>query len=259
MKVADYWSNVAKGKVIKVSKEYNDELAHIHQFTEPKSDIPKKTKELRDKHGLGVAKEYLQGEDLYGYLTCMIFAQKYAEVNRSVILNAVGKAIGLKKFDDTIECSHNYINFRDMIIRKGSISAYENERVIIPFNMRDGLIIAEGKSNADFNFSAPHGAGRIYSRSKAKEMIALEDFQASMKGIFSTSVKKSTIDESPFAYKDAEMIKEAIKPTVDIIHMVKPILNIKDAGGGASWKEKKAEKKKRDLERKNQRTMKSGR
>jgi RNA-splicing ligase RtcB len=259
LKVAEYWVNVAKGKVIKTSKEYDDEFKYITENTIPKSDIPKKIKELKEKHGLGVNKDYLQNENMFGYLMDMVFAQKYAELNRSVILNNVGRAIGgLKQFDDTIECVHNFINFSDMVIRKGAISAYENEKVIIPFSMKDGLIIARGKSNEDWLCSAPHGAGRLMSRSKAKETIDLKDFKAVMKGIYSTSVNKSTIDESPFAYKNADMIKELIEPTVEILHTVKPVLNIKDSSSGQSWKKKKAEKKKRDLERKNQRKMKRG-
>lgn len=242
LKIAEYWSNVANGKTIKTPKAYDDEFRHIVEHTIPSSDIPKKIKELKDKYNLGVNKEYLQDDDMFGYLMDMIFAQKYAELNRSVILNQIGKALNMVKFDETIECAHNYINFNDFIIRKGAISAYENEKVIIPWNMRDGLIIARGKSNVDWNYSAPHGAGRLMSRSKAKELVNLNDFKETMKDVYSTSVTKSTLDESPFAYKDSDVIRNLVEPTVEIIHTVKPILNIKDNSEGLSWKERKKQK-----------------
>ena len=115
----------------------------------------------------------------------------------------------------------------DMILRKGSIAAYEGKEVLIPINMRDGSILAKGKSNEDYNFSAPHGAGRVLSRSKAYKTITLEDFKEAMKGIYSTSVQQDTIDESPFAYKSIDDIIPNILPTVDIIKIIKPIYNFK--------------------------------
>ena len=115
----------------------------------------------------------------------------------------------------------------DKILRKGSISAYEGEELLIPINMRDGSIIAIGKSNADYNYSAPHGAGRLLSRGKAKAQITMEEFKASMEGIYSTSVQVDTIDESPFAYKSIDDIIPNIIPTVDIVKIIKPIYNFK--------------------------------
>ena len=114
-----------------------------------------------------------------------------------------------------------------MILRKGAISAYKGEMVLIPINMRDGSIIAIGKSNSKYNFSAPHGAGRIISRHQAKKILSLSDFKESMKGIYSTSICQSTIDESPFVYKSIEDIIPNILPTVDIVKIIKPIYNYK--------------------------------
>ena len=114
-----------------------------------------------------------------------------------------------------------------MILRKGAISAYKNELVLIPINMRDGAIIGKGKGNADYNYSAPHGAGRILSRLKAKKELSLTDYKKSMKGIYSSCVTISTIDESPFAYKSIDDIIPNILPTVDIIKIIKPIYNFK--------------------------------
>jgi len=131
-----------------------------------------------------------------------------------------------------------------MIIRKGSISSYVGEKLIIPFNMADGLLICEGRSNPDWNFSAPHGAGRLMSRGDASRKIDLDKFKFRMKGIVSTSVGKSTLDESPQAYKNPKMIEEAIAPTAIILDRVKPILNLKDGGDSMTWKERKEKAKK---------------
>lgn len=176
--------------------------------------------------------EYLEGDDAMNYFIDMIFAQKYAEVNRKEMMNRITSYLmnydSNIKIEDTIESIHNFIDFKDFIIRKGAIRSYINERMIIPFNMRDGLIICKGKSNAEWNYSAPHGAGRIMSRSNANKSLNLDEFTKSMEGIFSTSVCQNTIDESPQAYKDSATIERAIKDTATIIDRIKPVLNIKD-------------------------------
>jgi tRNA-splicing ligase RtcB len=201
--------------------------------------------------------EFLEGQDAMNYFLDMIFTQVYAKFNRKRIAENISKILGCD-VKETIECTHNYINFDDMIIRKGSISSYVGEKIIIPFNMADGLLICEGKSNPDWNFSAPHGAGRLMSRGDASRKIDLEKFQFRMKGIVSTSVCKSTLDESPQAYKDPKMIEEAIAPTATIIDRVKPILNLKDGGDSTTWKERKEKakaEKNRDLNRRDMRKM----
>ena len=125
------------------------------------------------------------------------------------------------------ETIHNYISFEDNIVRKGAISAKKGEQVLIPINMRDGSIIAIGKGNDDWNQSAPHGAGRIMSRGKAKETFSLQEFEDSMKGIYTTSVNQSTIDEAPFVYKPMQEIIYNIEDTVEIEKIIKPIYNFK--------------------------------
>lgn len=125
------------------------------------------------------------------------------------------------------ETIHNYINTNDMILRKGAISAYKGERVIIPINMKDGCIIAIGKGEKEFNYSAPHGAGRLMSRREALNTLSLKDFKESMKEIYSTSVSKDTLDEAPFVYKPIEMILENIRDTVEVEKIIKPIYNFK--------------------------------
>ena len=256
LKIADYWTNVARGKVTVASDEYNKELQNILMTTVPKSDIPKKLKELKDKFKVGINKEFLMGDNLMGYLYDMIFAQQYALWNRTTMLEIIKGVLGVKKFDEVINTIHNYVDFNDFIIRKGAISSLKGQKMIIPFNMRDGILLCEGKSNSDWNNSAPHGAGRLMSRTEAKNKIDMEKFKRSMKGIYSTSVTRETLDESPMAYKSAEVIEKAIEPTATIIDRIVPILNIKDSGKSESWKERKLAKKKRELDRDSERKMK---
>lgn len=180
--------------------------------------------------------EYLEGENMFGYLMDMLFAQKYAQFNRITILKRIKEKVGYENGIEEIESVHNYIDFNDFIIRKGAITSYEGQKMIIPFNMRDGLLICEGKSNQEWNYSAPHGAGRVMSRGEAKKRILLEKFRDDMKGVYSTSVCKATLDEAPDAYKDPSIIEEAIGPTAEIVDRVKPVINLKDKGKKAKRK-----------------------
>jgi tRNA-splicing ligase RtcB (3'-phosphate/5'-hydroxy nucleic acid ligase) len=171
------------------------------------------------------------GFDLY--LHHMKIAQEYARLNRLAILIRILGFVFNSAIESTpIECVHNYINFNDNIIRKGAISANKEELVIIPFNMEDGLIIGKGKGNKEWNYSAPHGAGRILSRSRAKEILSLEGMKEGMQkaGIYTTCLNQNTLDESKGAYKNKDMILSMIKETVDVLHFVKPVYNFK-AGG----------------------------
>lgn len=171
----------------------------------------------------------LEGEDLLNYVKDMELAQKFASKSRETMLNLIVESMGLTVVDQ-FDSVHNFIehnNLSNGIVRKGATSAKEGERLVIPLNMRDGSIIARGKGNADWNNSAPHGAGRLMSRTKAKEAITLEDFKKEMKGVHSSSVTESTLDEAPGAYKPAKEILDYIKPTVDVLHVVKPVYNFK--------------------------------
>ncbi len=179
--------------------------------------------------------KYLYGEDMEEYIVDMRVAQDFASYNRGEIMIAIISRIydveqTAAAFQDVIldpfDTIHNYIG-EDNIIRKGAVSANDGEYLLIPMNMRDGVLVCRGKGNADWNNSAPHGAGRIYSRSKAKKELSMEEFEAEMNGIYSTSVTNSNIDESPMAYKPMQEIVNAIGDTVEIISIVKPILNIK--------------------------------
>jgi tRNA-splicing ligase RtcB len=159
----------------------------------------------------------------------MKICQEYAETNRETIANIILDKLFNKALNDFqhFHTVHNYIDFRDNIIRKGAISAYKDEVVLIPINMRDGSILAIGKGNDDWNCSAPHGAGRIMSRSKAKDILSMDSYKESMKDIYTTSVNKNTIDEAPMAYKPMKEIIDNISDTVDIVDTIKPIYNFK--------------------------------
>ena len=171
---------------------------------------------------------YLEGKLFNDYIKDMDLCQKFAEKNREIIAKKIVEFLGLKYEKlEGFETIHNYINMQDMILRKGAISAYKNQLVLIPINMRDGCIIAKGKGNEDYNYSAPHGAGRLLSRAAAKECIDMEDYKKSMEGIFTTSVTSSTIDESPFAYKPIESILDNIQDTVEVVKIIKPVYNFK--------------------------------
>jgi len=247
LKIADYWTNVAKSQMNIAPEIYNKELESIKLNTFPKNLIPKKIQELKDNYKIGVNKEFLQGENMIGYLFDMIFAQKYAEWNRLTMLNIIQKIVGVDNFDEVISTVHNYIDMKDMIIRKGAIASYVGQKMIIPFNQKDGILLCEGKSNDDWLNSGPHGSGRKESRSVAKQKYSVEDVKKSMKGIYTTSVCKETVDESVFAYKNSEMIEKLIEPTATILDRIKPIWNVKDTGKELSWKQKKELEKKGKL------------
>ena len=208
-------------------QEYHDEFKDITLNTIPTSDIPVKLAELNERYGVGQKELLLKGDDMYEYLVDMVIAQTYAEFNHRAMAHSI--FVGLRDVEavDMIHSKHNFIDPQDWIIRKGAIRAYEGERIIIPFNMRDGLLICEGKSNADWNCSAPHGAGRILARNQAFKTLDMEEFVKEMEGVYSTSVCKSTLDEAPMAYKDKDVIINAIQDTAVILDIVKPILNIK--------------------------------
>jgi len=170
----------------------------------------------------------LEGELLSDYLHDLLIAQEYAALNRRIIIDEITK--GMKwKMDDSGSSIHNYIG-EDRIIRKGAISARKGEPVIIPINMRDGIILGEGLGNEDWNFSAPHGAGRIMNREAVKTSFTVSQYKQQMRGIYSTCIDKSTLDEAPFAYRGIEEIAVAIEPTVRIDKIIKPVYNFK-AGG----------------------------
>ncbi len=181
---------------------------------------------------------WLYGDSLEDYLhdveICQRFARRSREIMAEIILERTGMAAV-----DSFHTVHNYIDTGEMILRKGAIAAHRGERVLIPVNMRDGSILAAGKGNPEWNHSAPHGAGRIMSRKKAKDMIALSEYRAAMSGIYSTSVNEETLDEAPMAYKSLGDILDVIRETVDVLDIMKPVYNFKASEGDVPWKKDK--------------------
>jgi len=183
-----------------------------------------------DRKGKGADRvlAYLEGDQLNNYLHDMEIVQHYADLNRKAIVKELSKRVKFKIIEQ-FTTVHNYIDLDTMILRKGAISARRDERVLIPMNMRDGSLICIGKGNEDWNCSAPHGAGRIMSRSEAKNSITLTQYEKAMKGVYSSTVNRSTLDEAPFAYKPKEEIVANIGDTADVIKTIKPLYNFKAA------------------------------
>jgi tRNA-splicing ligase RtcB (3'-phosphate/5'-hydroxy nucleic acid ligase) len=171
---------------------------------------------------------FLFGQTMLDYWNDMEICQLYASINRTTMADTILTALGSRVQEhDFFETVHNYINSDDNIMRKGAVSANKGERLIIPINMRDGSLLCVGKGNEDWNNSAPHGAGRLMSRSEAKKKIAMHEYRSSMDGIYTSCVTEETLDESPMAYKPMQEIIDNIQPTVDITEIIKPIYNFK--------------------------------
>ena len=162
-------------------------------------------------------KQYLHDVDL---------CQQFAKLNREMIAKALLEMTGLQS-GEAFHTVHNYIDVDEMILRKGAIAAHKGEKVLIPINMRDGSILAVGKGNAEWNYSAPHGAGRIMSRTQAVKTLSLQEYRKEMAGVYTTSVNEGTIDEAPMAYKSLNDILDVIGDTVDVIEVMKPVYNFK--------------------------------
>ncbi|MDE7209469.1 MAG: RtcB family protein [Clostridia bacterium] len=169
---------------------------------------------------------YVSGQLFDDYIHDMKIIQGFATLNRKAMVDVIMKGLNLSA-KDSFTTIHNYIDTDEMILRKGAVSAKKGERLLIPINMRDGSLICTGKGNKDWNCSAPHGAGRLMSRSKAFKTLTMEEFQREMIGIYSTSINRSTLDESPMAYKKLEDIVDNITPTVNIEKRITPIYNFK--------------------------------
>ena len=171
---------------------------------------------------------YVEGQLFEDYIHDMKITQEFADLNRKIIANRLIDALGLHVVE-SFTTTHNYIDMDEMVLRKGAVSAKRGEKLLIPINMRDGGLLCIGKGNEDWNNSAPHGAGRLMTRSKAKETISLEDYQKAMEGIYSTCISTGTLDESPMAYKNKGEIVKNIAPTAEIFKEIKPVYNFKSA------------------------------
>ena len=183
---------------------------------------------------------WLYGTFLDDYLHDVEVCQKFAKRSRELMAETLFERTGLTA-GESFHTIHNYIDTDEMILRKGAIAAHKGEKILIPINMRDGVVLATGKGNPEWNYSAPHGAGRLMSRSQAKENLSMEAYIAAMEGIYTTSVNEKTLDEAPMAYKSLEDIIDVIKDSVDIIDIMKPVYNFKASDEELPWEKKKKE------------------
>ena len=236
VKVCKYWmgkTNVAltKDKIKIYTNEFKKDYLNTHENMKNfKNDLNNYLETKKEGH----IKGYLNEDNLKGYLCDMSFCQLYAQYNHMTVQKIIKELLlkyGIKEIR-TITSTHNFIDLHDHTLRKSAIRSYEGEEMLVPFNMRDGVAICEGLSNPEWLNSCAHGAGRKMSRTKAKETVSMKEFEESMKNVYSTTVCKGTIDESPMAYKDTNEIKDLIKETCKIKFMMIPKINIKAADGG---------------------------
>lgn len=219
-RVAEYYQKLAEKTLINkqclIRKKMLEEIE------------PKQREQWLKEHQIHINSElcYLEDGDMKDYLHDIKIMQQFASDNRHTMLQIIMRHMN-GVIQNEINSIHNYIDTDNMILRKGAISAQKDEILVIPLNMKDGILICRGKGNADWNYSAPHGAGRLYSRSQAKEIFSVEEYQKSMEGIYSTCINSSTLDEAPFVYKNYEEIMNCVEPTVDILERIKPIYNFK--------------------------------
>ncbi len=191
-------------------------------------EIQKEVKRLKNLKQTKIPKAlaYLSGELFEQYLHDMKIVQQFAALNRRAMMDEIVKGMKLH-VEEQFTTIHNYIDTDRMILRKGSVSAQSGEKLLIPINMRDGSLICLGKGNEDWNFSAPHGAGRLMSRAEAKQSFTVSEFKKQMADVYTTSVSKSTLDECPMAYKDMKAILDNIGPTAEVVRTIRPIYNFK--------------------------------
>lgn len=215
-----------------------DEIIRTYKESGRRAEIQDALKELKKNYETKVLEIpedicWLYGSFLADYLHDVEICQRFACRNREKIAEILLERTGMTAVD-AFHTIHNYIDTKEMILRKGAIAAHAGEKVLIPINMRDGSVIAVGRGNPEWNYSAPHGAGRIMSRAKAKETLCMEAYQAAMEGVYTTSVNESTIDEAPMAYKSLSDIVDVIRDSVDILDIMKPVYNFKASSYGLS-------------------------
>ena len=211
--------------------EQRDEIIRTYKEQGRRSEIQAALKAIAWKKANGPTSIpedlcYLHGKYFEDYLADVEICQKFAKRNRELIAEIILDRCGLTVID-AFHTIHNYIDTGEMILRKGAIAAYTGEKVLIPINMRDGSVLAVGKGNSEWNYSAPHGAGRVMSRAGARKSLSLEEYKKEMEGIYTTSVNEDTLDEAPMAYKSLNDIIDVIGESVEVIEVLKPIYNFK--------------------------------
>lgn len=231
VEVAKYYQEMGYKQLVSeyvTNKDEENKLIEELKAQGRQQDIQSEIAKLRSGKVVPVPKHlaYVSGELFKDYIHDMRIVQRFAELNRKAMMDEILKGMGLKA-EEQFTTIHNYIDTENMILRKGSVSAQSGEKLIIPINMRDGSLICMGRGNHDWNCSAPHGAGRLMSRSAARESFTVSEFKKQMKGIYSTSVCSGTLDECPMAYKGMEDIVNNIGDTAEIISIIKPVYNFK--------------------------------
>lgn len=228
LEIANYYQNQGYKALNGNSKEDIQNLIIEYKQQGKQKEIQKAIKELTKTVKTNIPKSlaYVTGDLFDDYLHDMKLVQQFALLNRKAMMHEIIKGMKL----DVIEqftTVHNYIDTTNMILRKGAVSAQKDEKLLIPINMKDGSLICKGKGNSEWNYSAPHGAGRLMSRTKAKNSFTVSEFKKVMKDIYTTSVNKETLDECPMAYKSIDDIVNNIEDTVEILDIIKPIYNFK--------------------------------
>jgi len=228
VEVAKYYQNEAYRRLNKTAKSDIDELVANLKAEGKTKNIQQEIKKLVNTKKTSIPKHlaYTQGELFEQYIHDMKIVQEFALINRQAMTDEIIKGMKLH-VTEQFSTIHNYIDTENMILRKGAVSAQEGEKLIIPINMRDGSLICTGKGNPEWNYSAPHGAGRIMSRSQAKQSFTVSEYKKQMKGIYTTSVNSGTLDECPMAYKSIDDILDNISDTVRVDDIIKPIYNFK--------------------------------
>lgn len=227
LEIANFYQEAAYKSLTSYSKEEIESKVSELKAAGRQKEIQSILKTLKSKHSpIPKPLAYVEGELFEQYLHDMQIAQRFADLNRKAMMDTIIKEMGFH-IEERFTTIHNYIDVENMILRKGAVSAKAGEKLLIPINMRDGSLICTGKGNEDWNYSAPHGAGRLMSRSAAKEAFTVSEFKKQMDGIYTTSVGRSTLDECPMAYKAMEDIVGNIEPTVTINAIIKPVYNFK--------------------------------
>ena len=233
--VAEFYQKLAVDLAIGKEEMFNQQEKIIREYKAAgrRSEIQEAIKELHRQFKVKKSEVphdlcWLYGKYLQDYLHDIKICQDFAKLNRELMAKVLLERVGIS-VDESFHTIHNYIDTDEMILRKGAIAAHKGEKVLIPINMRDGSVLAVGRGNADWNFSAPHGAGRIMSRGQAKENLNLDEYKNSMAGIYTTSVNEFTLDEAPQAYKSLADIIDVIDDAVDIVEVMKPVYNFKAA------------------------------
>lgn len=233
LEIAEYYQEMAWRQLNGKTKADLDAMISQLKAEGRETEIEAKRVEMNAQIKTQIPKDlaYVSGYLFDDYINDMRIMQHFAMLNRKAMINTISIGLHLKKEEivDQFTTIHNYIDTENMILRKGAVNAQKGEKLLIPINMRDGSLICLGKGNEDWNCSAPHGAGRVMSRMKAKKELSMEEFKAEMSGIYSTTVTRETLDEAPMAYKTMDDIVANIGPTADILNVIKPIYNFKAA------------------------------